>query len=383
MLATVTWLARAGGCVLIGVATFAYSPATGGDLVVQIVAYTLSVVVIGGWLLLDLHLWHLPGPGLMLGLGVMAAAAGVACTTANGGALIGFSAIAALAAGMDTARLPGWVVTSTAVLAVEVGAIIFSADPARALGYPLIVIVAFIGGGNRRAYLVQTQQSAALLAQLEALRAEQRHGAMLDERTRIAREIHDVLAHSLGALGIHIQVVRAVLTDHHDIGRALGLLEQAQRMATDGLVETRRAVQALRGDTTGLDEQIGDLAQTHRNRHHTSVDFQIEGQPVTLTPEATLALSRTAQEALVNTAKHAPDQPVQIRLTYDQDRVGLAISNTLATSGPAHGEVIGASSSVNGGYGLIGMRERLLLINGTLTTGSDQRCWTVTAQVPQ
>ena len=166
MLATVTWLARAGGCVLIGVATFAYSPATGGDLVVQIVAYTLSVVVIGGWLLLDLHLWHLPGPGLMLGLGVMAAAAGVACTTANGGALIGFSAIAALAAGMDTARLPGWVVTATAVLAVEVGAIIFSTDPARALGYPLIVIVAFIGGGNRRAYLVQTQQSAALLAQL-------------------------------------------------------------------------------------------------------------------------------------------------------------------------------------------------------------------------
>jgi len=383
MLATVTWLARAGGCILIGVVTFAHSPATGGDLVAQCAAFTLSVAVIGYWLLVDLHLWNLPGSVLMPGLVVMAASAGVACTTPNGGALIGFSAIAALAAGMDTARLPGWVVTATAVLAVEVGAIIFNADPARALGYPLIVIVALIGGGNRRAYLVQTQQSAVLLGQLEQLRDEQRHGAMLDERTRIAREIHDVLAHSLGALGIQIQVVRAVLTDHRDIDRALGLLEQAQRMATDGLVDTRRAIQALRGETIGLHESIGDLAQTHRDRHHASVDFQIEGQPMTLAPEATVALSRTAQEALVNTAKHAPHQPVQIRLAYDQDRVRLAISNTLATSGAAHGEVSEALRSVNGGYGLIGMRERLLLIDGTLTTGSDQRCWTVTAEVPR
>jgi signal transduction histidine kinase len=377
MLATVTWLARAGGCILIGVVTFAYI------LVVQLAAYVLSVAVIGCWLLIDLHFWHLPGPVLTLGLGVMAVAAGVACTTAHGGALIGFSAIAALAAGMDTAPLSGWGVTAFAVLAVEVGAVVFSADSASILGYPLIVIVAFIGGRNRRAYFVQTQQSATLLTQLEALRAEQRHGAVLDERTRIAREIHDVLAHSLGALGIQIQVVRALLTDHRDIDRALGLLEQAQRMATDGLVETRRAVQALRGDTAGLDEQIDDLAQTHRNRHHASVDLQIEGQPMALTPEATLALSRMAQEALVNTAKHAPHQPVQIHLTYDTGRVRLAISNTLATSPAVHGEGSGVFSSVNGGYGLIGMRERLLLINGTLTAGSDQRCWTVTAQVPQ
>lgn len=154
-------------------------------------------------------------------------------------------------------------------------------------------------------------------------------------------------------------------------------------MATDGLVDTRRAVQALRGVTAGLEEQIGDLARTHRNRHHASVGFQIEGEPLTLAPEATVALSRTAQEALVNTAKHAPHQPVDIRLTYDDNGVRLAISNTLATPGAAPGEATAAFSSVNGGYGLVGMRERLLLINGTLTTGSDQRCWTVTAEVPQ
>ena len=161
-----------------------------------------------------------------------------------------------------------------------------------------------------------------MLAQLELLRNEQRNVAVLDERNRIAREIHDVLAHSLGALGIQIQAVRAVLTDHGDVERAVGLLTQAQRLASDGLIETRRAVHALRGDATRLDEQISNLVETHRERHDTAVDFAIEGEPTALTPEATVALIRTAQEALVNAAKHAPHQPVQIVLTYDDDDIG-------------------------------------------------------------
>jgi signal transduction histidine kinase len=216
------------------------------------------------------------------------------------------------------------------------------------------------------------------------LRSQQRQVAVLDERNRIAREIHDVLAHSLGALGIHLQVVRAVL-DEGDADQARTLLNQAQRMASDGLVDTRRAVQALRGDTTRLEDQLAGLIETHRVRHSAAIDFHIDGQTAALAPEATVALIRTAQEALVNTAKHAAHQPVVIDLSYRPDLVSLAITNTLphrATIEQNNGEEP-VFSSVNGGYGLIGMRERLLLIKGTLTAGSDEHRWTVLAEVPR
>ena len=104
---------------------------------------------------------------------------------------------------------------------------------------------------------------------MEQLRAEQRRAAVLDERTRIAREIHDVLAHPLGALGMQLQAARAVLADQGDTGRALSLLDQAQRMAKDGLAETQRAVHALRTDPAGLDQELAALTDTHRSRHDT------------------------------------------------------------------------------------------------------------------
>ena len=76
------------------------------------------------------------------------------------------------------------------------------------------MVAGLIIGRNRGAYRIQAEQAAQLLAQREQLQAEQRRADLLDERARIAREIHDVLAHSLGGLGIQIQAARAVLTDH-------------------------------------------------------------------------------------------------------------------------------------------------------------------------
>jgi signal transduction histidine kinase len=387
MLATVTWLARLAACVLIGVLTFVTAPPTGADLALEIAGYVISLATIGYWLMIDLHVASAAHVRLPVVMGAMAVVAGVLSVAPHGGALIGFSIIAVLAAGADTGWLAGWVIAAIAVLSIQIGALVFGTAADDVWSYPLVLIVAFIGGRNRRAYVLQAEQSAAMLTQLDQLRSEQRRVAVLDERNRIAREIHDVLAHSLGALGIQLQATRAVL-DNDDVERARGLLEQAQRMATDGLVDTRRAVQALRGDSTRLDEQLATLIETHRDRHRTAIDFQLEGEPAGLLPEASVALIRTAQEALVNTAKHAPHQPVEIRLTYGPDQVSLAITNSLATS-DGQGADTGAMgetpafSSVNGGYGLVGMRERLLLINGSLTTGSNDHRWTVRAQVPR
>lgn len=383
MLATLNWLVRAAACALIGVLTFATSTsADGAHLVLEVAAYAISLTLIACWLATDVARWHLSRTAATVGMGVMAAVAGIACNAPNGGALIGFAAVAAIAAGAETAPLAGALVAATGILAAEISAIIFNASTAAVIGYPLILVATFIAGRNRRAYRVQAEQSASMLAQLEQLRVEQHNVAVLDERNRIAREIHDVLAHSLGALAIQIQAVRAVLTDHGDVERAVGLLTQAQRMASDGLVETRRAVQALRGDATRLDLQITTLAQAHRERHGTTIDFSIDGEPTDLTPEATVALIRTAQEALVNAAKHAPNQPVHILLSYGDDALSLAITNPLHASNEADSALRPLLGGVNGGYGLTGMRERLLLIRGTLTAGPDQKCWTVRAEVP-
>jgi signal transduction histidine kinase len=142
-------------------------------------------------------------------------------------------------------------------------------------------------------------------------------------------------------------------------------------------------VHALRAGTAGLDEELAALADTHRSRHHASISFRVAGQPRPLPPDATIALIRTAQEALVNTAKHAPLQPVDMGLHYGEDGVRMIISNPLPSGGHDSPGTGIAFTTVNGGYGLRGMRERLLLINGSLTAASGDGRWTVTAQVPR
>jgi signal transduction histidine kinase len=383
MLHALTWLFRAGGAVLIGVATFGYSAASGRDIIIEAVAFAIGAVVVAYWLAADLRPQHRQPRVLAGALIVMAAASGFASTGAHGGPLIGFAFVAAIGAGAGSSLLTGCVTTAIALAGVEAGALVTGASATSALGFPLLLIVAFVSGRNRAAYRRQAEQSAALVTQMEQLRAEQRRAAVLEERTRIAREIHDVLAHSLGALGIQLQAVHALLGEQGDTGRALSLLDQAQRTAKDGLAETRRAVHALRAGTAGLDEELAALADTHRIRHHASVSFGVGGQPRPLPPEATVALIRTAQEALVNTAKHAPLQPVDIGLRYGEDEVQMTITNPLPPGGHDSPGTGTAFTTVNGGYGLTGMRERLLLINGSLTAAAGDGRWTVTARVPR
>jgi signal transduction histidine kinase len=244
-------------------------------------------------------------------------------------------------------------------------------------GDPLLIAVCAMFGLQRRSYRVQAEQSAALLAQHQRLQAEQRRADVLDERTRIAREIHDVLAHSLGALGIQIQAAKAMLTDHRDIDRAVESLTTAQRMAADGLTETRRAVHALRVDTLPLGQELATVVDIHQQRYHVPVTFETSGATRTLPPDAALALLRTAQEAMVNAAKHAPGQRIAVRLDYGDDDVRLSVVNSLdGTSAPVR------RPGSTGGYGLTGMRERLRLLKGTLLAGPNEDEWTVTAELP-
>ena len=320
-------------------------------------------------------------PALMCAFAATTVVAALASTTPNGGTLLLLSFIAALSVGRHASLAVGWVIGLLPVLAV------IAADLARSSaswGNVATVAGTILGavliGQNTRAYRLRAEQAASLLAQAEQLRQEQARAAALDERARIAREVHDVLSHSLGALGLQIQAVRAVLTDSGNVPRAVDLLDQARRMASDGLSETRRAVHALRGEIQPLPEGLAELSVSHQRRYGAPVVFEVSGVPRVVSADAGLAITRAAQEALVNTAKHAPHEPIEMRLDYNGTTTRLVVTNHLADSGTGPEPEL---ATVNGGYGLAGMRERLLLLDGALTVGPRGPDWVVEATVPQ
>jgi signal transduction histidine kinase len=378
----INWLARLLGLILVGLGTFAFGPSHGVKVTVQIASYCLLALGLLAWALVDLHpatarhrAWALPAA-----LGVIAVAAGFGSAAGSGGTgLVAFGFVATLAAGGDLGLAAALAVTAAGVLATEVSGLAFGGGYGTLLGLPAIIASGLLVGRNRGAYRIQAEQSAMLLAQREQLDAEHRRADLLDERARIAREIHDVLAHSLGALGIQIQAARSVL--YKDTDKAGELLTAAQQMAAEGLAETRRAVHALRADTLPLGEELARVSDDYAQRYRVAVSFGTGGVPAALPPDATIALLRIAQEALVNAAKHAAGQGVAVRLDYADAGVRLTVRNDLAPGASADGPA--GLSTVNGGYGLTGMRERLRLLNGTLEAGRRDGQWVVTAELPR
>jgi signal transduction histidine kinase len=228
------------------------------------------------------------------------------------------------------------------------------------------VLVAF--GLNRRQYEVQARQTEQLLEQTRLAQSEHARAATLEERGRIARDLHDVLAHSLGALSVQLEVAEALLDERGDTAGALERVRRSRRLAVQGLTEARNAVAALRTDAVpDLDQAIAALAEQHENDHGTAVRLSVAGVVTRTESGVTVALLNAAREALTNAARHAPGQGVEMVLTYS-DSVRLSVRNKGATTGE--------------GFGLAGMRERLALVGGTLTAGPDGDDWLVVAEVP-
>ncbi len=385
MLRTVNWLARGLGFAWLGLLAFLIAPAhQPGAVAVQAAGYGLLGVALLAWALLEARPPEARHHRRALTVlrGVIAVASGLACGAGYGGsAMVAFGFVAAMMAASDDGLGAALAVTGSGILATEISGLAFGGGYGTLLGLPSILLAGLVVGRNRGAYRVQAEQAAQLLAQREDLEAEQRRAGLLDERARIAREIHDVLAHSLGALGIQIQAARAVLTDTGDAARADEVLAAAQRMAAEGLVETRRAVHALRAGTLPLDEELARASDTHAQRYHVPATFDVGGSPGPLPPDATVALLRVAQESLVNAAKHAAGQGVAVRLDYSDADVRLTVRNDLPAATGPDGEA--GVSTVNAGYGLTGMRERLRLLNGTLQAGRRDNQWIVSAELPR
>ncbi|WP_316780598.1 sensor histidine kinase [Streptomyces sasae] len=208
-----------------------------------------------------------------------------------------------------------------------------------------------------------------LLAQERAARAAEAESAALAERARIAREIHDLLAHGLSAQMVHLEAARLLIERGADREQILERVVAARGMARDGLAETRQALSALRGELTPLEDFLTEIVG--------SVDgagVTVTGERRALPAEASQTVRRVAQEALTNVRKHAYGAKVQVRLDYSEHEVTLNVRD----SGGRPGELTGAGS----GYGLLGMRERAELLGGSLEAGRDDEGFKVTLRVP-
>lgn len=214
-----------------------------------------------------------------------------------------------------------------------------------------------LAGFNRRQYRLRAEQSELLLAEREHTAAEAAHAAALEERNRIAREVHDVLAHSLSALAVQLDTIDALLGDG-DVTRAREAAATSRRLAVEGLDETRRAVRALRGAPLELVEQLRSLAAAG------DASFQAVGEEQLLAPEAALAVYRVAQEALTNVRKHAPGARAAVSIAFAPDHVSLEVVDSYSNGSSPPSQPVGPP-----GYGLTGMRERLQLLGGSVEAG--------------
>ncbi len=213
------------------------------------------------------------------------------------------------------------------------------------------------------AELVATAERRAALARYEA--------ELTAERNRLGRELHDVLAHTLGAASIQLTALDSRVAARDAPASVRERIGAIHRLVGDGLGEARAAVRALREDDLLLDRQLARLCELH------GAAFGVQGEARSLGPETTLTLYRVAQEALTNVDKHAPKAAVSVQLLFDVEVVGVRIDN-----GHSGMEAAGPLASSGGGYGLAGMRERVQLTGGSLEAGPTEDGWRVCAMVP-
>lgn len=151
--------------------------------------------------------------------------------------------------------------------------------------------------------------------QRKAARAAEAREAVLAERARIAREIHDILAHSLSAQLVHLEGAKLLLRAERT-AEALDRVTHARDLAKSGLEEAGRAVSALREDPPELPVALRSLAENFESTTHRPCTLRISGSERRLSPETELAMLRTTQEALTNVRRHAPGSPAEVELDF-------------------------------------------------------------------
>ena len=220
------------------------------------------------------------------------------------------------------------------------------------------------------------QRAELLLAELEQTRAAQARAAALAERQRLAREMHDVLAHSLSGLVLNLEGARLLAAQGGADSQTGEAIDRAHRLAKTGLEEARRAIGMLRDDALPGPERLADLAAEFEAGIGVPCKVAVTGgSKRDLGTDGRLTLYRVTQEALTNIRKHAHANRVEIRLAYEPSGTRLTIEDF----GSCRDRPAPADRT---GYGLTGMRERAELLGGTLTAGPTGAGFLVELWVP-
>ena len=233
------------------------------------------------------------------------------------------------------------------------------------LTFGAVLTVAWLIGKGMQRYRDLTNSLRVQARQLEQERDERAKLAVALERARIARELHDVIAHSVSVMVVQASAEKKVLGK--ELHQTREVLEMIERTGRQALVELRRMLGVLRktddsrqlAPQPGMPDLINLLDQVREAGLH--VGFHVEGSRVPVPAGVGLSAYRIVQEALTNTLKHAGATHVDITLRYFGDHLDLVVAD----------DGRGASDGVrsNGGHGLVGMRERVAMLGGSLQAG--------------
>jgi signal transduction histidine kinase len=354
------------------------------DVAVALGAFTLSAAVVAGHGPLAADLRH-PDAGAYVLLALYSGSVALRRLAAIPAVVVGLLAGAVYAAAAYPPAL-----TPAALLPVYTAAAVLPAPSARRVlagsvvlallgatfapgptdvGIPALVVAAWLLGhvvGSRRAYTEALERQNRLL---EAAQQELAERAVADERLRIARELHDVVAHTMSVVALHAGTGRMVAEDDPAAARqALATIETASRGA---LLEMRRLLGVLRGSGSeapagmapapglaDLDALVADVV-----RSGVAVEVRVEGDRSDVPAGVDLSAYRIVQEALTNVLKHAGGARVTVVVRYAPDAVTVEVDD----EGPARARAVVVPSA--GGHGLAGMRERVALYHGDLEVG--------------
>jgi signal transduction histidine kinase len=273
----------------------------------------------------------------------------------------------------------------TAALALVVGLTehppVQSAITAALVCLLLAVIGQFLRRGRE-----SEDRTELLMAQLQDAREGEAAAAALAERSRIAGELHDVLAHSLSGLAIQLQGARKLAAREEVSAGLCATIERSADLAKAGLADAKQAVGALRGDRLPTVDQLGALVDGFRRDTGAQASLRIDGTSRPLPPEASLALFRGAQEALTNIARYAPGATTAITVSYQAGRTLVTVEDharaSAANPGPAAEPGSPLLADAGGGHGLTAMRERAQRAGGTARAGPTADGWLVELEVP-
>jgi signal transduction histidine kinase len=273
-------------------------------------------------------------------------------------------------------------ILAAAAVALTAFAVVVVESPSEEVaefGYIVVGIVAALAVGLAVRQLgFETDTLAARAEEAERTRDESARAAVAAERARIARELHDVIGHSISVMGVQAGAVRRVLPP--ELGREREALLGVERVGRDAVTEMRRLLGLLR-PAEGLDdsaptptlERLDDLVAEMR-RAGLAVELVVDGELGDLSAGRALTAFRILQEALTNALKHAPGAHVQAVLRRSPEELVIEVRDDGAN---------GAVASSPGGYGLVGMRERLALYGGTLEAGPQPlRGYALVARLP-